>query len=844
LADRALAGEFEEVVSMGEPSWPALPDSMVRGIDGQSWYTRPGAIRYATRVQLSLEERLVARAQRETTARMTREDAGRELGADIDSLDRALRDRAQTGRAAETTGSGLRMDQAAALAYLLTSRRAAEVLVGPAGSGKTHTLATGARAWTNATGGKVIGLATAQAARNVLADAGVDLAENLAQFLGHLPGERGARGARDLEPGTLIVMDESSMISTADMADVIAYAAERGCKVIAAGDQEQLASVEGGGGMHLLASKLGYVQLAEAVRFEEDWERKASLGLRRGSQAALDAYWMQGRLTGALPEQAIEEAANWYLGWTAGGADTLLIAQAHELVRELSRRVRDELASLGKVDTSREVPIAFGARAGVGDIIIARKNDHAIEAGEEGRPLANGDILRVLEVADDGSLTVQRKVGRDPDTGEAQWSAGTFRHTDLEHTDLGYAVTGHSAQGLTVTNGIALVTGSETRNWFYTAMTRGAKLNQAVAFTTPRSVADTTGGTRQAPELARSDRMRREREGLPALPESSPGKPEPRDSRAVYSDVLEHAEAGESALETWERMLADADHLGRLAAMWDDLTGDARRESYRAAVRAALPAGYEDTDLDGGHATWLWRTLRHAEAAGMDVGRLVATAIAERPLTGARDVAAVIDARMRAKVDPAAPLAPKPWAERVPEVGDPERQQFLRQLAEAMDGRQERLGAHAAVARPGWALSALGDVPGDPTERLEWEHRAAAIAAYRERYAWEDETEPVGPEPVNSPEARAMWFAAYSAMSRTDEAGLDRLPDGSLWHMRSTYQAETAWAPAYAGDELRQVNMAAMRARAQIRQAADRAEAARQAGETEVAARHEAIAES
>jgi hypothetical protein len=52
-------------------------------------------------------------------------------------------------------------------------------------------------------------------------------------------------------------------------------------------------------------------------------------------------------------------------------------------------------------------------------------------------------------------------------------------------TDLGYAVTGHSAQGLTVGHGIAVVTGSESRQWLYTAMTRGADCNQAVVFTQP-----------------------------------------------------------------------------------------------------------------------------------------------------------------------------------------------------------------------------------------------------------------------------------------------------------------------------------------------------------------------
>ena len=66
LTDRTLAGEFEPVQCLEAPELVALPDSLRRSLDGRSVYTRPGSVRYATRVQLSLEERLVANAQRQT----------------------------------------------------------------------------------------------------------------------------------------------------------------------------------------------------------------------------------------------------------------------------------------------------------------------------------------------------------------------------------------------------------------------------------------------------------------------------------------------------------------------------------------------------------------------------------------------------------------------------------------------------------------------------------------------------------------------------------------------------------------------------------------------------------
>ena len=100
----------------------------------------------------------------------------------------------------------------------MTSDRRAEILVGPAGSGKTRTAAQVAQMWRQAGMGEVYGLTTSQAARNVLRDAGVELAANTAQFLGHLRGQRGARAARTVRPGTLLLLDEASMMSIADLA--------------------------------------------------------------------------------------------------------------------------------------------------------------------------------------------------------------------------------------------------------------------------------------------------------------------------------------------------------------------------------------------------------------------------------------------------------------------------------------------------------------------------------------------------------------------------------------------------------------------------------------------------
>ncbi len=79
------------------------------------------------------------------------------------------------------------MDQAAAAFHVLTSDRRVEVIVGPAGAGKTRVLAEIGRTWAQ---GRVVGVTPSQSSRDVLAEAGVAESYNLAcdlSFCRHSP---------------------------------------------------------------------------------------------------------------------------------------------------------------------------------------------------------------------------------------------------------------------------------------------------------------------------------------------------------------------------------------------------------------------------------------------------------------------------------------------------------------------------------------------------------------------------------------------------------------------------------------------------------------------------------
>ena len=145
-----------------------------------------------------------------------------------------------------------------------------------------------------------------------------------------------------------------------------------------------------------------------------------------------------------------------------------------------------------------------------------------------------------------------------------------------------------------------------------------------------------------------------------------------------------------------------------------------------------------------------------------------------------------------------------------------------------MDARVSLLGSRTAMDQPVWALRYLGDVPADPVERADWTRWAGLAAAYREERGYTHETDAIGPAPERaSPEQRASWHAAYTALNRPDhQRQAATMSDGDLWARRDAYTRETAWAPPHVADELRNAHIAEDAYRADAVRAWYRADAA------------------
>jgi hypothetical protein len=116
-----------------------------------------------------------------------------------------------------------------------------------------------------------------------------------------------AHGRWDLAAGQLVIVDEASLAGAATLDLLSAHAAHVGAKVLLAGDWAQLAAVDAGGAFGLLVRDRNNQadgdlapELADIRRFTSEWEKTASLGLRRGDTDVIDLYDEHGRIIDAI----------------------------------------------------------------------------------------------------------------------------------------------------------------------------------------------------------------------------------------------------------------------------------------------------------------------------------------------------------------------------------------------------------------------------------------------------------------------------------------------------------------------------------------------------------------
>ncbi|GAA2447771.1 hypothetical protein GCM10010405_33980 [Streptomyces macrosporus] len=694
--------------------------------DGSSVHRPIGSTTYTTRTLLAAEQRLAGAAR---------------TGAVPPVARRVFR------RVAATHPGPLDTGQKALAASFALSDRLLVAGLGPAGAGKTTAMRLVAAA-VDAAGGRLIPLAPSARAAQVL---GEDLGRPAHTLHAWLHHRRTAAGGGETDPafrlgrGDVVLVDEAGMAGTRQLDGVLADAAAAGAVVRLLGDVHQLAAVEAGGALRLIARAGGAVELDRLHRFATPGEADASLVLRDGQDPAEAFAWYRrkGRIVAGTHEAMCDAVFAAWAHDTAAGRTALMTAAEAATVAALNARAQAHRLAAGELDPDRAVVLRSGVRAYVGDVLVTRRNRRRLTVRGGKDFVKNGDTWTLETILPGGDALVRHTRHR----GRIRLAADYL----AAHTELGYASTVHRAQGMTVDASHALATPAATRESVYVQLTRGARTNRLYLALDAGTALDQTLRT-----------------------------------------IAARRRAHLSATETIAAAHHEATAPGRLAAEFTHAAEHATTARLTGVLERALGPEQAAALLAADAHPALIRALAQAERAGLDPARLLKQATAGRGLTDADDPAAVLTWRIRARLTDAADAAQTAVRSGLAHM-PPARLRTLDRLAKA-----HRAAARAAL----WAAeAAAAHLPTPVTTRDGETHPAwldrplgpltAAELAAQTTAAWAAARAAQAASTPLSPAARATLAALHRetalrrALPRQDRAREDHQREQAVGTERS-----------------------------------------------------------
>ena len=395
----------------------------------------------------------------------------------------------------------LNQTQRKAIEQILTSRDQIQGLHGSAGSGKTSTLSA-IRQGAEQNGYVVEGFAPTSRAAHQLRDAGIS-ADTLQGFLAR------ARVQDVPDRKHLYMVDESSLASTEQMLNFLRRIGKED-KVLLVGDVRQHQGVDAGKPFEQLQQSGMQTAMLDRIVRQKDPEllRAVEYLSKNETEVGIRLLQQQGRVTEIVDsEHRISAIAKSY---SAHPENTIIVSPDNASRRAINQAVRQELQNLGTLDSKdRTIKVltprsdmtgadrAWAARYQPGDVLnyIRGSKEHGIEGGSYAQVVtaaskdnlvtirksdgelvtydpsrlrgisAYKEIEREFAIGDRVQLTAPNRglqvSNRDLGTLKSFDDAGritlrmdngkniTFAPREMRHFDHGYAVTSHSAQGLT-----------------------------------------------------------------------------------------------------------------------------------------------------------------------------------------------------------------------------------------------------------------------------------------------------------------------------------------------------------------------------------------------------------
>jgi DNA primase catalytic core len=697
---------------------------------------------------------------------------------------------------ANNQGRTLNTGQEAMVRQVATSGRRMQLMFGPAGTGKTTSLAVLTLA-AQSRGITVLGLAPQASAAQELAAAVPGITSDTLHKLvweltqgdpnwvpedsisGSTSPAAEVQWITDIGPQSLVIIDEAGLAGTKELDVAVRYITSVGGRVLLVGDDRQRAANGAGGVLRDIESSHGALMLDEVMRFTDRGvvgagalHGRATLALRAGDPGSIGYYADRNLIRPVTPDTVTEQV---FAGWRAdiaAGADSIMIAPTLDMVSDLNGRARAARLATAGGESGVERDLLRGEKVSAGDLIVTKKNKRTLSMGGTDF-VRNNYRWRVNQVNRDGSITAT-EVTRGVTRTLPAWyvNSGWVR--------LGYAHTEASVQGMTVGSAAkvgtahAVFTDATNRNQLYTSLSRAT--DRTISY----GVIPGTGDSHEVTTPAAVNPDTVIEMFTAAVGRDGSDRSATTTQRETADPAFRLGAPGNAALAYTHAVVT-----GSVA-----LVGEQRMQRIADTVEVLVP---------GVTAAPAWETLKGhlatIAANGDDPVRRLAHAAAGRELKTAVDKAAVLDFRLDKTGNHSLGAGPLPYLPAMPAalLNQPTWNTYLPAraalVAELAQQVRDRAFGWTLDDAPAWAVPYLPDL-----------NLVADLAVWRAAHAVPDtDLRPAGPRPLRL--AERTWHTAFT--DRAVQVAGDPAAGAHRWQQLLTEQhqlnvAEDDWFPVLA----------------------------------------------
>jgi hypothetical protein len=334
----------------------------------------------------------------------------------------------------------------------LTDAKGFAMLWGEAGTGKSHTLKA-TRAAYEAEGKEVVGLSWTNDVVQQMRGDGFSRANTLASEFIALD-----KGRTHWNRNTVLMVDEAAMISTDNLARLTTFAKQAGAKLILAGDDKQLSSIERGGMFETLRQSHGAAILKDVQRVSEIEQQTAFNQMHKGDYLkALQTFDARGNIHWSTRQSdTLKEMAARYTDDVAAAPDKrrFMFAYTNADVATLNQHARALHRERGDLGEDHTLKTAAGEQQfATGDRIQFAGNGRTQK--EKNAGLTNGRVGTIADIEITGDGAARLTVDLDTPKGAAPQQVSFIVGEDdkageFEKFKHGYAGTIYRGQGKTL----------------------------------------------------------------------------------------------------------------------------------------------------------------------------------------------------------------------------------------------------------------------------------------------------------------------------------------------------------------------------------------------------------